>query len=103
MYSDYPAYAEVHSDIRYIYIFTSIAVLILLIACVNYMNMATARSLHRAREVGIRKVFGSRRSQLITQFFSEAILLSTLAAGFALILVELLLTTFNTLVRKQLS
>ncbi len=93
---------EANSDMRYVHVFSVSAALILLIACINYMNMATARSAHRAKEVGIRKVAGSVRSNLITQFLGESILLSGLAVALALILVELALPAFNNLVQKQL-
>jgi putative ABC transport system permease protein len=75
---------------------------ILLIACINFMNLATARSLQRTREVGVRKVIGAHRLQLIRQFLSEAILLSLGALALALPLVELLLPAFNQLVGKNL-
>lgn len=68
-----------NSDITYIYIFTSIAVLILVIACINYMNLATARSARRAKEVGMRKVFGAGKSSLINQFLTESVLLTLFA------------------------
>lgn len=79
-----------------------VAAFILLIACINFMNLATARSLQRAREVGVRKVIGAHRMQLISQFLSEAILLSLGALALALPLVELLLPAFNRLVGKNL-
>ena len=76
------------SDVRYLYLFAAIAVLILLIACINYMNLATARSVQRAREVGVRKVVGARRTQIMRQFFSESMLVALLALPFALVLVD---------------
>jgi cell division protein FtsX len=79
-----------------------IAVLILIIACINFMNMATAKSEGRAREVGIRKSVGSRRLQLIFQFLGESILVTSLAFLFSIVLVEMLLPSYNTLVSKQL-
>jgi putative ABC transport system permease protein len=85
-----------------LYILAMGAVFILLIACINFMNLATARSLQRAREVGVRKVIGAHRLQLIRQFLSEAILLSLGALALALPLVELLLPAFNQLVGKNL-
>ncbi len=86
----------------YIYIFSSIAVFILLIACINFMNLSTARSMQRSREIGIRKVSGAVRSQLKIQFLGESILLAFIALIFALALVELLLPAFNNLVDKNL-
>lgn len=89
-------------NLKYIYILSFIAILILVIACINFMNLATARSAERAREVGVRKVMGSFRSQLIAQFLAEAILLSLIATVVALTIAQLLLPMFNTLVEKQL-
>lgn len=86
-----------------IYIFMVIGVLILLIACTNYMNLATARSVERAKEVGIRKVVGSHRRQLVYQFLAEAIVCSTLAFIVSLSFTELLLPFFNQLADKALS
>jgi putative ABC transport system permease protein len=93
---------EPNSNIAYVYIFSAIAVLILLIACINFMNLATARSAHRAKEVGVRKVLGSNRVQLVSQFLSESMLLTFVALLFALALVELLLPVFNQLSGKQI-
>jgi putative ABC transport system permease protein len=94
---------EPTSDVRYVYIFSAIAVFILLVACINFMNLSTARSSTRAKEVGVRKVLGSRRSQLIRQFLTESILLSSAALLFALALVELILPVFNSLIGKKLT
>jgi putative ABC transport system permease protein len=93
---------EANGDIKYLYIFSAIAVFILLIACINFMNLATARSANRAKEVGIRKVLGSFRSQLVQQFLSESILISVIALLIAIGLAELLLPFFNNLAAKQL-
>ncbi len=89
-------------NLKYVYILSSIAILIVVIACINFMNLATARSAERAREVGVRKVMGSFRSQLIAQFLTEAILLSFLGMVIAILGVYLLLPSFNELVEKQL-
>lgn len=89
-------------DISHIYIFSGIAFIILLIACINYMNLATARYAGRAKEVGMRKVVGAQRAQLIVQFIGESILLSFIALVLALILVEVFLPTFNQLANKNL-
>ncbi|MFP4470946.1 MAG: ABC transporter permease [Bacteroidales bacterium] len=86
----------------YIYIFSAIAIFILLIAAINYMNMATARSVKRAREVGIRKVAGAFRKQLIGQFLSESLMLSLIGLIIAVFLVYLLLPDFNQLAGKNL-
>ena len=90
-------------NIQVVHIFMAIALLILLIACANYMNLATARSVERAKEVGIRKVVGSHRNQLIQQFLVEAVLLSFLAFLLSLSILELILPGFNQLTGKDLS
>lgn len=87
---------------KYVYGLSFIALLILVIACINFMNLATARSASRAREVGMRKVMGSLRNQLITQFLLEAILLAVLSTLLAVVATYLLLPGFNNLVEKQL-
>ena len=87
--------------IEYIRIFSGVAVFILVIACINFMNLSTARSVKRAKEVGVRKVVGSSRSSLIAQFFGESLMLSLLALLLAIGMVTLLLTPFNTLTGKQ--
>ncbi|HEY0741129.1 MAG TPA: ABC transporter permease [Chryseosolibacter sp.] len=94
--------AEEGGDISYIYIFGAIAVFMLIIACINYMNLATARSANRAKEVGVRKVMGSQRRQLIVQFITESVVITLIAVVVSLILVYLLLPGFNTLANKQL-
>jgi putative ABC transport system permease protein len=86
-----------------VYIFSIIALFILMIACINFMNLSTARSSKRAKEVGLRKVNGATRVQLIRQFLGEAVLLSFLALVFALALVELVLPAFNNFAGKELS
>ncbi|MCI0693964.1 ABC transporter permease [candidate division KSB1 bacterium] len=103
LHSHLPSELEPNSDIRYIYIFSAVALLILFIACINFTNLATARSARRAMEVGMRKVVGAYRWQLIGQFLSEAILLSFIALLLAVLLVELFLPAFNDLVDKNLS
>ncbi len=89
--------------ITYVYIFSIIGILILGIACINFMNLSTARSMERAREVGMRKVVGSTRAQLIRQFLGESVLLSLLSFVLALILVQTLLPSVNNIVGKQLT
>jgi putative ABC transport system permease protein len=89
-------------DIKYVWIFSALALFVLLIACVNFMNLTTSRSANRAREIGMRKVVGAKRTQLIRQFFGESILMALLAFLIALVLVELLLPLFNTLSGKQI-
>lgn len=88
--------------IEFVRYFSLIAALILLIACINFMNLATARSERRAREVGIRKTVGSGRKELIGQFIGESILIATLSFLVAVVLVEVLLPSYNSLVSKKL-
>ncbi len=90
-------------DKKYLLIFSFIAILILVIASINFMNLSTARSANRAKEVGMRKVVGSSKKQLVNQFLWESIMLSLLSLIFALILVELLLPYFNELIGLNLS
>jgi putative ABC transport system permease protein len=90
------------SNIKYIYIFGSIALFIILLACVNFMNLSTARAANRFKEVGIRKVSGSTKGQLIKQFLSEAILYSLISSVIAVILVLLLLKGFTLLIDEPL-
>ncbi|GAB4027655.1 ABC transporter permease [Spirosoma gilvum] len=92
-----------NGDIQYVYIFSAVALFILLIACINFMNLATARSANRAREVGVRKVMGSERQQLIGQFMTESVLTSTLAMVLAIAFVALALPGFNTIAAKELT
>ena len=94
---------EPNSDIKYVYIFSAIAVFILLIACINFLNLSTAGSAGRAKEVGIRKVLGSVQQQLIWQFLSESVLITFMAFVVALGIVALVLPSFNQLAGKQFS
>ena len=89
-------------DIKYVYIFSVIAIFIIILACVNFMNLSTAQSVKRAKEVGIRKVLGSVKPQLIKQFLTEAILYSVIATVIALIIVLPLLKPFNDITGKSL-
>ena len=89
--------------ITYVYIFSLIAVFVLLIACINFMNLATARSLRRSKEVGLRKVVGANKRNLIHQFYAESILLSFISLFFSLLLVELFLPAVNSFSGKTLS
>ena len=93
---------EANGEMTYVYVFSVIAVLILLIACVNFMNLSTARSANRAKEVGIRKVAGSMRTHLITQFLTESVLLSFISLLLAILLSALLLPFFNQLAGKEM-
>ncbi len=94
---------EANGNITYVYIFSIIAIFILLIACVNFMNLSTARSANRAKEVGIRKVAGSSRSSLVTQFLTESVLTSFLSLLLAIGIAALLLPLFNQLAGKQMN
>ena len=102
LHSNYE-FDSAHGDITYVTIFSLVAFFILFIACINFMNLATARSGNRAREVGMRKVAGAHRTDIIKQFFGESILLAFIALVFALIIVKLLLPAFNNLAAKELS
>jgi putative ABC transport system permease protein len=93
---------EANGDIQYVYLFSAIAVFILLIACINYMNLATAKSATRAKEVGMRKVIGAVRSQLINQFLSESILLVLVSVSIAVLIVVLCLPALNSFTQKTL-
>jgi ABC-type antimicrobial peptide transport system permease subunit len=86
-----------------VWLFALIGIFVLLLACINFMNLSTARSEKRAKEVGIRKAVGSKRYQLITQFFSESILISVLAFMFSIVLVTLSLPSFNLLADSNIS
>ena len=100
LYSNFEREIEPNGNLAYVYIFSAIAFFMLLIACVNFMNLATARSIRRAKEVGIRKVLGAHRRLLFKQFLGESILLSVIALLLAVALVELFLPTFNALSGK---
>jgi len=88
--------------IIYVWLFSGIAIVILLLACINYMNMSTARSLKRTREIGMRKVTGARKDQIVAQFLGESMFYSLISLFIALILVELVRPLFNSLTLKQL-
>jgi putative ABC transport system permease protein len=98
-------YDQPTGNLYYLYAFTAVAVFILLVACINYMNLATARSAKRSREVGMRKILGSSRKALIAQFFTESLLYSVIALIFGIVLVELTFTftSINDLLGTQLS
>ncbi|AHM62857.1 hypothetical protein D770_23060 [Flammeovirgaceae bacterium 311] len=103
LYSSRRSELSPSGNIQYVYIFSAVALFILLIACVNFMNLATARSASRAREVGICKVLGSQRGQLVMQFLAEATLMALLAMLIALVLVVIALPHFNELAAKSIS
>ncbi len=103
LYSHLDSEVEANSDITYVYVFSIIALFILLIACVNFMNLATARSAGRAKEVGLRKVIGAQRPQLIRQFLSESIITAIISLLLALGIVLLVLPKFNQFIGRELS
>ncbi|TLV01001.1 ABC transporter permease [Dyadobacter luticola] len=103
LYSNYEAGKLNGGRIEYVQMFTIVAVFILIIACINFMNLATARSVKRAKEVGLRKVVGAFRTSLIGQFLGESVLITFLALLFALLIVLALTPAFNTLTEKQLT
>ena len=91
-----------NGNAQYVYIFSAIAIFILLIACVNFMNLSTARSSNRAKEVGVRKVMGSLKKNLVQQFLIESVLISFIALIFAVLIAWLLVPYFNQLAGKQI-
>ncbi len=102
--SDFTASTQLEQggDIKYIYIFSAVALFMLLIACINFTNLATAAASKRAKEVGIRKVLGSSKNQLIYQFLAESFIATTLAMLLAIVLFSLALPVFNDLAGKEL-
>jgi putative ABC transport system permease protein len=103
LYSDRVAELGANSNIQYVYIFSAVALLILLIACTNFMNLSTAKSANRAKEVGVRKVLGSHKANLIRQFLTESVVLTFIALICAIMLAELFLPYFNQLANKTLT
>lgn len=103
LYSEFKDGKNTGGMIEYVRLFSIIAIIILLIACINFMNLSTARSEKRAREVGVRKTLGSGKGQLVLQFFSESIILTSIAFLLSILAVYLLLPAFNGLVDKNLS
>ncbi|AMR31797.1 hypothetical protein A0256_10380 [Mucilaginibacter sp. PAMC 26640] len=93
----------INGNLQYVYIFATIAVFILLLACINFMNLSTARSANRAREVGVRKVLGSSRAYLVAQFLAESLMVTFTAGVIAILIVWALLPLFNQLADKQLT
>ncbi|MEA5256974.1 ABC transporter permease [Arcicella aquatica] len=98
----YTGSMEASGNIQYVYIFGAIAIFMILIACINFMNLSTAGASKRAKEVGVRKVLGSVKQDLITQFLFESVLLSIVALLLSLMLVQLALPIFNDLAEKDL-
>jgi putative ABC transport system permease protein len=102
LYSDFKHGVNTGGMISYVKLFTVIAIIILLIACVNFMNLSTAKSEKRAKEVGIRKTLGSERKQLLLQFYSESMIFSFIAFLLSVGAVFLLLPLFNSMINKEL-
>ncbi|MEP6614936.1 MAG: ABC transporter permease [Ginsengibacter sp.] len=103
LYSDTKFELEPNGDIQYVYIFSALAVFILLLACVNFTNLSSARAVKRSKEVGIRKVMGSVKKQLVFQFLTESVLITGFAMLSAYILIFLLLPYFNNLSNKNIA
>jgi len=102
LHSDLMAEIGSNSDIRYIYILTAITLFILILASINFMNLSTAKSANRAREVGIRKVVGSTRQNLVRQFIGESVIISLISLFITFFLIELILPAFNDITGKDL-
>ena len=103
LYDEFKNGVNTAGRIQYLWLFGLIGIFVLLLACINFMNLSTARSEKRAREVGIRKAIGSVRSSLITQFYSESLLIAALAFISSLLLAQLCLPAFNQLAGKQIA
>ena len=103
LYSHLDSEIEANGDIKYVYVYTIVALFILAIACINFMNLSTARSMKRAKEVGVRKVMGAFRSSLIRQFIVESVLTALISAILAIGMVVLVLPWFNDFADKELS
>lgn len=103
LYSEFKNGKQAGGRIQFVWLFGTIGVFVLLLACINFMNLSTARSEKRAREVGIRKAIGSLRSQLISQFLSESVVVAFLSLLLAIVLVQVSLPFFNNIADKQMS
>lgn len=102
LYSDFKNGISEGKRMQYVYMFAAIGIFVLLLACINFMNLSTARSEKRAKEVGILKSIGSKRSQLISQFFAESVMITFIAFVISLLLVWLCIPYFNTIANKQI-
>ncbi|HEY2580907.1 MAG TPA: ABC transporter permease [Mucilaginibacter sp.] len=103
LYSEFKNGVSVGGAIQYVWLFGIIGIFVLVLACINFMNLSTARSEKRAKEVGIRKAIGSLRGQLIYQFFCESLLIAVIAFALSMVLVLLILPYFNDIAGKQLT
>jgi len=102
LYNEFKEGRNTGGNIEFVWMFGIIGFFVLLLACINFMNLSTARSEKRAKEVGVRKAIGSLRKQLITQFLSESVLIALLAFALAILLVQISLPLFNELADKQM-
>jgi putative ABC transport system permease protein len=102
LYSDFKNGVNTGGRIEFVWLFGAIGTFVLLLACINFMNLSTARSQKRAKEVGVRKVIGSARGQLVSQFFIESLLVVSLAFTFSILLVQLFLPWFNEMAGKNI-
>ena len=102
LYEEFKNGNNIGGRIQYVKLFAIIGIFVLLLACINFMNLSTSRSQKRAKEVGIRKAVGSLRRQLISQFYMESVLVAVMAFVFALILITLLLPSFNLVADKDM-
>ncbi len=102
LYSEFKGGKSVGGYINYVHMFSIIGLLVLLIACINFMNLSTAGSAKRAKEIGIRKALGSQRKQLIMQFLTESILLAFISFCFAILIIQLVLPSFNSLTDSKI-
>jgi putative ABC transport system permease protein len=102
-FSDYLSEVEVNGSLRLVYVFISISFFLMILACVNFMNLATARALKRSKEVGVRKVIGASKNQLVFQFIGEAVVLSFFAMMLSLVVAEIVLPFFNQQLNLQLA
>jgi putative ABC transport system permease protein len=102
LYSEFKNGVIVGGKIQYVWLFGIVGLFVLLLACINFMNLSTARSEKRAKEVGIRKAIGSERGQLVIQFYCESVLIAAIAFAFSLVLISLVLPLFNQLADKNI-
>jgi len=103
LHSGYTRGVSPTGDIGYVYLFTTIALLILVIACINYINLSTARSLKRSKETGLRKVLGATRREIMVQYLSESVVLTTISVFLAFAIAERLLPAYNEMIGRELS
>ncbi|MCG8410687.1 MAG: ABC transporter permease [Bacteroidales bacterium] len=102
LHSDYPYELEMNGNVTYVYIFISIAIFILIIASINFTNLSTARASNRSKEVGVRKVVGAMKPQLVIQFLTESFLITLVSLGIAIVLLEVFMPWLNNIVQIPL-